>query len=61
MSIKGLLSEYGRRVSKEARIKAVVWGAVIAFAANVAAALLTWCLGVKNFGLFWSLHWEFSP
>lgn len=51
MSIKGLLSEYGRRVSKEARIKAVVWGAVIAFAANVAAALLTWCLGVKKLWL----------
>lgn len=51
MSIKGLLSEYGRRVSKEARIKAVVWGSVIAFAANAAAALLTWCLGVKNLWL----------
>ena len=51
MSVKNLLSEYRKRLSKEAWLKSIVWGAVFAFGANAVAALATWCLGVKSLKL----------
>ena len=51
MSVKNLLSEYRKRLSKEAWLKSIVWGAVFAFGANAVAALVTWCLGVKSLKL----------
>ena len=40
MSVKNLLSEYRKRLSKEAWLKSIVWGAVFAFGANAVAALI---------------------